>query len=312
MSTEQKIGQIMIWSFAGTTVTAALEEHLTKFQPGALIFFRRNIETYDQIMRLNSRLQSIARQKFKSDLMLMVDQEGGVVTRIRIKTPLPSALALGKVSDPQLIESFARAKGELLSALGFTVNLAPVMDISNPEQDSFIGNRTFGADPAVVSNLAIAYAKGLSAAGIVPTGKHFPGHGGTDSDSHKESPQKAATIEELSTHDFVPFQRLAQEGPTHLVMTAHLALPQVDESGLPATYSSILIQEHLRSKLGFAGVVITDDLEMAGAEQGQDVGERAVKAFMAGNDMLMLAGSSKNQRLAFHAILRAVNGPCSR
>ncbi len=307
MNTEQKVGQLMIWSFMGTEYTPQLDEMLRRYQPGALILFRRNISDNSQVAKLNGDLQRESLKKLKAPLFLMVDQEGGVVTRVRVNTPIPSALALGRASDPTLVENFAKTKGEMLTALGFNVNLAPVMDVSNPDNDSFIGNRTFGDDPASVTELSLAYAKGLSAAGIVPTGKHFPGHGGTITDSHQAVPKKMATTDELEGRDLVPFKKFSEATVPRFVMMAHLSLPNVDPSGVPATYSPVIIKEHLRDKLGFTGVVITDDLEMKGAAISPDIGERAVRAFLAGNDMLMLAGSHRHQRVAFKAMLDAVN-----
>lgn len=307
MNTEQKVGQVMIWSFLGTEFGPQLDETLSRYQPGALILFRRNIANNRQLAKLNGDLQKAASKRLKAPLLLMIDQEGGVVTRVRVNTPIPSALALGRVADTHLVENFARVKGDMLAALGFNVNLAPVMDISNPDKDSFIGNRTFGDDPATVTELSMAYAKGLTAAGLIPTGKHFPGHGSTLTDSHHSVPKKLATEEELESRDFVPFKKLSTSASPGFIMMAHLSLPNVDPQGLPATYSSLMIRSYLREKLGFKGVIITDDLEMAGAAVSSDIGERAVRAFLAGNDMIMLAGSPRHQRVAFKAMLTAVS-----
>ena len=306
LSLDQKIGQLMIWSFPGKELTPWLESHLTKYQPGSLIFFRRNITDNHQVIQLTSALQRLAKRNQLSPFLLMIDQEGGVVTRVRMNTPLPSALALGRVDDRGFIESFARTKAELLLSLGFHVNLAPVLDVSNPTKDSFIGNRTFGADPSVVTDLSMAYSKGLSLGGVLPTAKHFPGHGGTIQDSHKTTPKKLVTEEELVERDLVPFQAFADARFPRAIMMAHLALPNIDESSMPATFSAPIIQDKLRTEMGFKGLVMTDDLEMAGAAVG-DIGERAVKAFLAGNDQLMFAGTVRNQRRAFEAIKAAVN-----
>lgn len=306
MTIEQKVGQIMIWSFYGTQFTSVTEDTLTKYQLGALIFFGRNVKTTHQVAQLNNDLQRVAAKKLKAPLFLMVDQEGGVVTRVKISTPLPSALALGKTDDPVFVQNFAKIKGDLIQALGFNVNLAPVLDISNPKQDTFIGNRTFGGEPAAVSNLSMAYSRGMFQAGILPTAKHFPGHGGEISDSHKTTPKKMSTPEEIEGHDLIPFKEFAAATTPGAIMTAHLAMPNVDPSGLAATYSPVMIKEWLRGKLGFKGLIITDDLEMAGAAVSADVGERAIRAFLAGHDMIMLAGSFSNQRRAWRSMVYAV------
>lgn len=306
MTLEQKVGQLMIWTFSGTEFNAQTEEWLNRYQLGALIAFSRNITSPKQIALFNSRAQAFAKKKLKAPLMLMVDQEGGTVTRVRVNTPIPSALALGKMQDPAFAESYAKTNAELLATVGFNVNLSPVMDISDPKSDSFMANRVFGDDPELVAESSMATAKGIAAAGILPAAKHFPGHGGLVKDSHKTTPQKNSSIEELDSRDLVPFKKYIAATFPRAIMMAHLSLPNIDESGVPATYSHKIIRELLRDKYGFTGLVITDDLEMNGASISPDLGERAVRAFIAGNDMLMLAGTMRNQRLAFEAVVQAV------
>lgn len=306
MSTEQKVGQVMVWGFRGTEFDPAIDEILTKYQPGALIYFRHNIKGQRQIARLNGELIKAARKKLKVPLFLMIDQEGGVVTRVRLNTPVPSALALGKSGNSDDVEKFGKVTGDLLRGLGFNVNLAPVMDLSNPLDRTFIGNRSFGDDPDKVAELSLAFSKGMSKVGVAPTAKHFPGHGGVINDSHKTTPQKLVTTEELDKSDLVPFQKFIDSAFPRAIMSAHLALPKVDPLGLPATYSPVLLRDKLRVEMGFQGVVITDDLEMSGASGAGDAGERAVRAFLAGNDMIMFAGSLANQRRAFTGMLVAL------
>lgn len=305
MSREEKIGQMMIWSFSGDQLDDSIKEMLKKYQLGALIAFRRNITTNDQIARFNSSVQAFARKNLKAPLFLMIDQEGGVVSRIKMRTPVPSALALAKTGDAAIISAFAKINAEVLISLGFNVNLAPVLDISNPAKDSFIGNRTFGDDPHLVSSFGIAFARGLSEGGILPTAKHFPGHGDTIQDSHRTTPKKVATLEELEKRDLIPFKKFASEPFLNLIMSAHLSLPSIDSSGLPATYSKLLLQGHLRGHYGYKGLLITDDLEMNGAMVSSDIGERAIRAILAGNDMVMLAGTYSRQRRAFERVVKA-------
>lgn len=315
MSIEQKVGQMMIWSFAGTQFSSQTKNLLKSYQPGALIVFRRNIKTNDDIAAFNFEAQNFAKTNLSAPLFLMIDQEGGVVSRIKTETPSPSALALGRTHDPAFISSFARSKAEVLQSLGFNVNLAPVLDISNPAKDSFIGNRTFGDDPRDVSEMGFAYSLGLSEAGILPTAKHFPGHGGTLQDSHMMTPKKFSTIEDLEKRDLIPFRKFAGGNFSRMVMMAHLSLPNIDPTGVPATFSKVIIQDHLRQRIGFNGLVITDDLEMGGALISKNIGERAIRAILAGNDMVMLAGSFWNQKSAFRAVVQAVRSgriPVSR
>lgn len=306
MSLRQKVGQVFIWTYSGTAMSPLMAKWLERYQPGALIVFGRNIQSPAQIAKFNSAVQKLAAQKMQAPFFLMIDQEGGQVTRLKTSVPLPSALALGKMNDSKFIETFGKTKGELLHNIGFNVNLAPVLDISNPDKDSFIGNRAFGDDPSAVAEMATAYARGLNAGGMIPTAKHFPGHGGVVQDSHRTTPKKMATYDDLKDADLVPFEEYAGADFPRALMMAHLSLPNIDPSGVPATYSKVLIQDYLRDKLEYDGIVITDDLEMGGASIERDTGERAVRAFLAGNDMLMLAGSPRHQRAAFEALYSAV------
>ncbi|NJL23838.1 MAG: glycoside hydrolase family 3 protein [Calothrix sp. SM1_5_4] len=166
-----------------------------------------------------------------------------------------------------------------------------------------------------MSEMTLAYSKGLNAGGVLPTAKHFPGHGGTSQDSHQTTPRKMSSLEELQKRDFVPFEKFTEVIFPRAIMMAHLSLPKIDASGVPATYSSTIIKNQLRDVIGYDGLVITDDLEMSGAAIKGDIGERAIKAFLAGNDMLMLAGSPRNQRKAFLDMVKAVHSgriPLSR
>ena len=307
MSTEEKIGQLMIWTFAGTEFGPQHRELLSKYPLGALIVFSRNIKSLPQTAKFNADAQAFAARKLKAPLFLMVDQEGGAVTRVKVSTPIPSALALGQAEDPAFIEDYAKTKGELLAALGFNFNLAPVVDVTDPASDSFIANRAFSNDPRQVAKIAIAYSRGLSAAGIIPTAKHFPGHGGMVNDSHKSVPQKLATLAELDKRDLIPFVEFIGGDFPKAMMMAHLSLPNVDPSGVPATFSPLIIEDNLRARLHYDGLLLTDDLEMGGATAvSEDIGERGVRAFLAGNDMLMFAGPPAHQRRAFEAMLAAV------
>jgi beta-N-acetylhexosaminidase len=306
MSIEQKVGQLMIWTFSGSEFGPQIEDTLVKYQLGALIAFSRNIPSSVQIAQFNAQAQAFAHKHLKAPLMLMVDQEGGTVTRVRVNTPIPSALALGRMQNPAFAEDYAKMNAELLATLGFNVNLSPVLDVSDPNIDTFMANRVFGDDPHLVMETGLATAKGISESGVLPVGKHFPGHGGHVKDSHKGTPTKTATLEELEERDLIPFRNFIAADFPRAIMMAHLSLPKIDATGVPATYSRKVIQDILRGKYGYDGLVITDDLEMSGASISPNLGERAVRAFLAGNDMLMLAGHPRNQKIAFEAMVKAV------
>jgi beta-N-acetylhexosaminidase len=302
----QKIGQLMILGFSGTQYRQSLAKMMPKLQPGAVIIFSRNIKSMPQIAELNREAQVYSQKLTGLPLFVMVDQEGGAVARIKTKPPLPSALALGETKDPELVKEVGRLVGDLMNTLGFNFNLAPVLDIGNPKRKSFIGNRAFGGDPQAVSDMAMAFSMGLADAKVVPTAKHFPGHGGLVQDSHKKTPNKLLSYDELEKGDLVPFKQFIGMNVPSAVMVAHVAFPHIDESGLPAAFSPILITDILRGKLAYDGLVITDDIEMQGAEFAGSVGERAIKAIEAGCDMVMVAWSPKRQWAALKAIHAAV------
>lgn len=306
MSVRQKVGQLLIFGYAGTTADESLQRLLQEQQPGALITFGRNIQSLPQIAALNKQAQIWAKSKSKIPLLIMVDQEGGNVARLKVKRSLPSALALGETKDLDLIQQYGEALGEMMRHLGFNVNLAPVLDLSDPYSISFIGPRSFGVQPNDVGHSAFAFAKGLALGGVIPTAKHFPGHGGIVQDSHRETPKKLATLEELIEGDLVPFQKFANADFPRAVMMAHISYPQIDPSGTPAAFSSLFIHQVLRQKFRYDGLVITDDVEMSGANAAGPIEDRVVRAIEAGNDMVMVAWSVRRQRKAVEALMSAV------
>ncbi len=297
MSLETKIGQLFIFGFSGKTINKHLARTLKTLKPGAIIVFGHNINSANQIARLNYQAQNLAIKTTGIPLLIAVDQEGGEVIRIKTSPPLPSALSIGRTKSAKLAERAGFYTGELLRTLGFNMNLAPVLDVADPNKNSFIGTRSFSYEPEVVSIMGNAFAKGLLNAGILPTAKHFPGHGGVEGDSHISLLQKTKSLQELLDFDLLPFKKLStglESSPA--IMVAHIAYPSVDPTRTPATYSSILIDEILRKQLGFNGMVVTDDIEMSGASKYKNVGERAVRAIEAGNDLVMVVWSRSVQR----------------
>lgn len=306
LSLDQKVGQVFIFGYPSASLTDSGARLLSQLKPGGLIAFGRHIRSLEQIGRLNQQLQKLARAQSSPPLLLMVDQEGGTVSRIRLSVPLPSALALGRLSDDSLVEKYGFQTGELLKSLGFQMNLAPVLDLSDPNSKTFIGNRSFGGDANYVSHISTVYAKGLAKAGIIPTAKHFPGHGGLSADSHHDFPRKLASISELENEDLLPFREFDKIPFAKAIMIGHVSLPNADPSDLPATFSHYILNDLLRDKIGFSGIAITDDVEMSGASVAGTLGERVVKAFEAGSDMIMVAGGPRSQVRAFEALKAAV------
>ena len=306
MPLRTKIGQLFIFGFMGEKVESGLGTVIQKMRPGALVVFSRNIRTARQIADLNAQAQQASMRAAGVPLLIAVDQEGGNVVRIKTAASLPSALALAETKDQKILTDAGLGTGRLLHTLGFNMNLAPVLDVANPNEDVFIGTRTFGAEPKSVTESTESFADGLRRAGILPTAKHFPGHGGIREDSHLMTPMKVVPLEDMWVHDLLPFRHVAQNSEDWAMMIAHIAYPMLDPTSTPATFSKPIVQDLLRGKLAFKGLVISDDIEMAGAFAVKDVRERALRAIEAGVDMIMVAWNKRLQYELVEALHQAV------
>ena len=248
------------------------------------IIFGYNIVDRGQLTALTGQLREV-----RSDLLLSIDEEGGDVTRLAhaAGSPYPGNAALGAIDDVELTERIYRAIGRDLLATGFNVNLAPTVDVNTADDNPVIGTRSFGSDPARVAAQSAAAVVGLQSVGVAACVKHFPGHGGTSTDSHLDLPTLDVGMEVLRERDLTPFVAAIKAG-TQAVMTAHIRVP-VLTGDLPATLSRAAMVDLLRRELGFAGVVITDALEMrAAAEVAGGTAAAAARALAAGNDLLCL------------------------
>lgn len=307
MTLPQKVGQLLLVGFMGTESSHSLDRVIETVHPGGIVVFSRNIKTARQISTLTVNAQKHSIKSSTLPLFIAVDQEGGDVLRIRTAMPLPSALSLGDTNNPQLLDEAGHETGVLLKTLGFNMNLAPVLDISDPSEKTFIGTRTYGSEPARVSEMGTHFASGLEGAGVLSTAKHFPGHGGIRGDSHKETPEVDATMKEMVKNDLSPFAAMEETMGDHwAVMLAHVSYPKLDSSGTPATFSKPIVTGILRKQMGFNGLVITDDIEMAGAETIKDTHLRALKAIEAGADMIMVAWNKKLQAEIAVSLVKAV------
>ena len=270
MPLRKKIGQMFMIGFKGISMDEELSDSIKAINPGALIIFSRNLTSARQITEMNAAAQKLSVFTTGLPLLISTDQEGGDVIRIRTTVPLPSQLALGATADPAIAETAGFATGQLLHILGFNMNLAPVLDVSDPKQMSFIGTRTYGSDPQLVARMAIGFSEGLYKANVMPTAKHFPGHGGGVEDSHNMTPQKYLTYDELKEADLVPFTSMQAHFPNRwATMLGNIAYPALDASRDPATISAPIVGGILRKEMHFNGLVITDDIQMGADGQTQ-------------------------------------------
>jgi beta-N-acetylhexosaminidase len=272
-----------------------------RYRLGGLILVRRssgdatagtnptsNIDSPKQVRRLTTGLQTAA-QKLPSAAPLLVgtDQEHGTVTRVRDgMTLLPSAMAFGAATDPAITERASRVSGTELAALGINVDFAPVADVTGGPGNEVIGSRSFGSNPTFVGQRVAGAVRGYERAGVATALKHFPGHGHTSADSHTELPVLKQARPQLLAGDVAPFRAGIAAGAS-LVMTGHLDVRAIDP-GTPATLSRKVLVDLLRGELGFKGVVISDAMNMGAITKKYPAREAAVRAMLAGNDVLLM------------------------
>jgi beta-N-acetylhexosaminidase len=292
--------RLLTVGFAGKTVDAELARLLAAGVGGAVLF-SRNVGEPGEVAELTAELKRQAGEP----LVVAVDQEGGSVARLRAGfTPLPAFRALGDAGDPELARAVGRVVGAELRAVGIDWNFAPVLDVDTNPANPVIGARSLGRDPERVAELGTAFARGLLDAGVAPCGKHFPGHGDTHQDSHHELPRLPHPLERLDRVELVPFARAVAAGLPAL-MTAHIVFEAIDREQ-PASLSPRVLGELLRGRLGFAGVVVTDDLDMRAIADHYAIEDVAVRALDAGVDALLVCQNPELAWRAIDAIVRAV------
>ena len=306
MSVDEKVGQLFMVGFPYRKMTPELEDFISKNKPGSFLLFKRNITSVSQIKELNSALLQSSYKHTRLPPLIAIDQEGGSVSRLPITPAQPSALAIGQTQSPLLAEGIGIETGRFLREVGFNMNLAPVLDVSDPFLSSFIGVRSFGSDPQVVADIGVAYAKGLLKAKVIPTAKHFPGSGSIIGDPHHAIVKNENSLESLQQHDLRPFQEYSQLGDEIAIMLSHFIYPALDEAGEPASFSKKISTELLRDKMKYQGLVMTDDLQMQGSRQLLRPEAAALRAIKAGADIVMLTWSTDDQRKAFKYLKNAV------
>jgi beta-N-acetylhexosaminidase len=268
---------------------------------GGVVLFARNVEAPAQVLALTRELK----RRAPEPLLVAVDQEGGSVARLRTGfTRLPAFRALGDTRDPLLARELGRLVGTELAAVGIDWNFAPVLDVDTNPENPVIGARSLGRDPALVAELGSAFASGLGDAGVAACGKHFPGHGDTRQDSHLELPRLPHALERLENVELVPFARAVSAGIPSL-MTAHIVFEALD-CDRPASMSTAVVRGLLRERMGYGGVVVTDDLEMKAVADHFAIEEVAVSALRAGVDVLLVCHTAELARRAVDAIVHAV------
>ncbi|UTW08417.1 beta-N-acetylhexosaminidase [Pseudomonas benzenivorans] len=296
-------GSLML-DIAGTWLTAGDRRLLSQPEVGGLILFARNIEHPRQVRELCAAIRAV-----RPDLLLAVDQEGGRVQRLRqgfVRLP-----AMRAVADNQNAEALAEQCGWVMAsevlAAGLDLSFAPVLDLDH-QRSAVVGSRAFEGDAQRATLLAGAFIRGMNTAGMAATGKHFPGHGWAEADSHVAIPLDERSLAEIRASDLQPFVQLS--GQLDAVMPAHVIYPQVDSQ--PAGFSRRWLQEILRGELRFDGVIFSDDLSMAGAHVAGDAAGRIEAALAAGCDMGLVCNDRAAAELALSALQRLKVSPSPR
>jgi beta-N-acetylhexosaminidase len=283
-SVRREIGQLLIGSLPGTAITAEMRSLAREFQLGGVTLFKRNIEVPEQVAELSDDLQRLSSEL---PLWVAVDQEGGRVARLRAPfTEWPPMATLGRAGDETLAYRFAAALAAELTAVGITLDYAPVLDIHTNPKNPIIGDRALAEDAEMVATLGAQIIRGLQDNGVAACGKHFPGHGDTSVDSHLALPLVEHPPDRIRRVECVPF-REAIRNEVAFVMTAHILVPALDEQN-PATLSPAIVRGMLREELGFDGVILSDDLEMKAIAETYSVADAAVQAIAAGCDGVLV------------------------
>ncbi len=288
--------------FEGTEVTPDLRTWMQEHRPGGVILFARNLVNAEQIAKLTNDLQAIANE---SSLLIAIDQEGGRVSRLPSDfTIFPPAATVAHSGSTELAYQAAAVTAKELRSVGINMNMAPVLDIHTNPANPIIGNRAFGTEPEQVCRMGAATIAGLQDHRVLACGKHFPGHGDTSTDSHLELPTVHASRQRLEEIELQPFHHAIRHG-LQAMMTAHVYYPALDPTH-PATLSSTILSGMLRQDLGFAGVILSDDLEMRAILDHAAIGDAAIRSLQAGADMLLVCKSRMLATDTFQALRHAI------
>lgn len=300
---KKQIGQLFIIGYQGEEPSDEFLSFVEEWGIGGVIVFARNLSDPDKLPGHLARISEAAGQK----LFTSIDQEGGLVLRILSKGSLfPSAMGMSATGSLELTEQTHAAIGKEMLSLGLNWNLAPVLDINHPGNPG-IGARSFADKPEVVAAYGCAAVRGLQKAGVLACAKHFPGKGHAKVDSHLTLPVIPYSAEHLESFELLPFKK-AIEAEVAAIMTAHVFFPAFEKSkDLPATLSKSVLTGLLREKLGFKGILVTDDLEMGAITESFGIAQAANLSFHAGADLLLICHQLEQQRLAAETILKQLS-----
>ncbi len=294
-----EIGQLLIVGFDGTEISPRLRSLLTRLQPAGVILFTRNIASGEQTHRLLNECQSCVSTR----LFMCVDMEGGRVDRFRNVTgPAPSAADVFATGNRRLYRKHGKIIGESCRALGFNTDFAPVVDLAFAASRNVMSSRSVSADPKDTIAYAREFLAGLRSAGVLGTIKHFPGLGEANLDTHHELPNVEKSWKKLWDADMAPYRALRRESP--LILVGHAAYPAVTRNRTPASLSKKWITDILRKKIGYRGLIVSDDLEMGGVLKAAPIEQAAVEHVRAGGDLCLICHVEENVIRSYEALVK--------
>ena len=297
-STLKDIGQLLVIGFDGTEMSSQLSSLLTRIQPAGVILFARNIAAPEQTYRLLKD----CRRCVSTPLFTCVDMEGGLVDRFRkVLGPSPSAADVFATDDLKLFRKHGRIIGQCCCALGFNVDLAPVVDLAFKKSDKVLGSRAVSADPKETVRYTREFLAGLRSAGVAGCLKHFPGLGEANLDTHRKLPQVSKSWKTLWSEDLKPYRDLRREAP--MVLIGHAAYPSVTKTPTPASLSKKWISGILRQRIAYRGLVISDDLEMGAVLRAGSTAQAAVEHIRAGGDLALICHLEQNVVAGYESLM---------
>jgi len=300
LSLEEKIGQMLVVGFHDHMPPDHILSWLREGRIGGVILFARNIDTPEQVAGLTGALHGAT----KRPILVAIDQEGGVVARLREGfSESPGAMALGAADDPKLTEEVSAVLAAEMRALGINWNLAPAIDLTHNIHNPSVGVRSLGSDPLHVRRHALAQVRGFQGSGVAATAKHFPGKANTPVDPHVMLPVIEGPLEDMWDTDLVPFRAVCDAGVASVMIT-HVQFKAL-EPVYPSTLSPAIIQGLLRRDMGYGGLVTTDCMEMKAVTDAYGPGESAVQAARAGANLVLFSHTREYQEAAYDAMLDA-------
>jgi beta-N-acetylhexosaminidase len=298
-SIARQVGQLLIIGFDGTEITPAVSAMLDRIQPAGVILFARNIVNAQQTHQLLKNCQAQVRER----LFTCVDLEGGRVDRFRNVTgPAASAADVFSTGERKLFRKHGELIGKICAALGFNVDFAPVLDLAFEASRKVMSSRAFSTDPKAVALYAREFLAGLKSAGVIGSGKHFPGLGEGNLDSHHDLPLIKKTFSRLWDEDLAPYRLMKRELP--MVLVNHASYPAITHDRLPASLSKYWITDILRGKIGYRGLVVSDDLEMGGVLKAAPIDQAAMRFIAAGGDLCLICHEQALIEQAYETMLR--------